>query len=86
MKIPTFLYETLLEQRVKKSLHVENCKALRVCLIGLPKGAFNNYMDKILPFSDPPPLRGQFLYPECGQNQTFFDLFPPHLVHVLNGP
>ena len=29
----------------------------------------------------PIPLCGQFLYPECGQKQTFFD--PPHLVHVV---
>ena len=28
-------------------------------------------------------LRGQFLYPEHGQKQTFFDPFPPHLVHVV---
>ena len=46
------------------------------------KGVFNNYVDRILPFSDPPPLRGQFLYPERGQKQTFFDP-PPHLVHVV---
>ena len=25
----------------------------------------------------PPPLRGQFLYPEHGQKQTFFDPLPP---------
>ena len=31
----------------------------------------------------PPPLRGQFLYPEHGQKQTFFDPLPPHLVHVI---
>ena len=28
-------------------------------------------------------LRGQFLYPERGQKQTFFDPLPPHLVHVV---
>ena len=39
-------------------------------------------MDRILPFFDPPPLCGQFLYPEGGQKQTF--LTPsPHLVHVV---
>ena len=27
-------------------------------------------------------LRGQFSYPEHGQKQTFFDPFPPHLVHA----
>ena len=32
---------------------------------------------------DPPPLRGQFLYPERGQKQTFLDPLPPHLVHVV---
>ena len=40
-------------------------------------------MDRILPFFDPSPLRGQFLYPVCGQKQTFFDPPPPHLVHVV---
>ena len=29
------------------------------------------------------PLRGQFLYPERGQTQRFFDTFPPHFVHVV---
>ena len=28
-------------------------------------------------------VRGQFLYPEHGQKQTFFDPLPPHLVHVV---
>ena len=28
-------------------------------------------------------MRGQFLYPERGQKQTFFDPLPPHLVHVV---
>jgi hypothetical protein len=53
---------------------------------GLPtnRGAFNNYVDRILPFFDPPtPLRGQFSYPERRQKQTFFDPLPPHLVHVV---
>ena len=46
--------------------------------------AFNYYVDRILPFFDPPSLlRGQFLYPECGQKKTFFDPYPPHLVHVV---
>ena len=30
-----------------------------------------------------PPLHGQFLYPERGQKQTFFDPLPPHLVHLV---
>ena len=41
--------------------------------------------DRILPFFDPP-LPGQFLYPERGQKQTFFDPLlppPPHLIHVV---
>ena len=41
------------------------------------KGAFNNYVDRILPFLAPPPLRGQFLYPERGQKQTFLTPSPP---------
>ena len=28
-------------------------------------------------------LRGQFLYPERGRKQTFFDPLPLHLVHVV---
>ena len=40
-------------------------------------GAFNNYVDRILPFSDP------LLYLELGQKQTIFDPLPPHLVHVV---
>ena len=47
------------------------------------KRSFNNYVDRILQFFAPPPLRGQFLHPVRGQNQTFFDLIPPHLVHVV---
>ena len=40
--------------------------------IELEYWAFNNYVDRILP------LRGQVLYPERGQKQTFFDPLPPH--------
>ena len=47
------------------------------CMHDVTKGAFNNYVDIIFPFFGPlPPLRGQFLYPERGQNQTFFDPLP----------
>ena len=47
------------------------------CII---RGSFN----KFFAIFDPPPLHGQFLYPERGQKQTFFDpLLPPHLVHVV---
>ena len=31
----------------------------------------------------PPPLRGQFLYPERGQKQTFIDPLPSHFIHVV---
>ena len=50
------------------------------------QGAFTNYVDRICHFLTPPYLRGLFLYPECGQKQTFFDPPPPpppHLVHVV---
>ena len=50
----------------------------------LGKGAFNNSVDRILPFFDPPfPLRGHFLYPECGRKQTFFDPLPSSQTHKL---
>ena len=54
----------------------------------LYQGAFNNYVDRIMPFfAPPPPLRGHFLYPERGQKQTFFDPFPLILsTQLLNGP
>ena len=45
-------------------------------LFAWDKGPFSNYVDTILLFFDPP-LRGQFLYPERGQKQTFFDPLPP---------
>ena len=51
------------------------------------KGSFNNCVEIILPFFDPPSLRGQFLYPERGQKQTFVD--PSLLILstlLLNGP
>ena len=48
------------------------------------KGSFNNYLDRICHFLTPTPLRGQFLYPERGQKQNFFEpLPPPHLVHLV---
>ena len=38
-------------------------------------------MNRILPFLTS--LRGQFLYPERGQNRHFLTPYPPHLVHVV---
>ena len=46
-------------------------------------GAFNKYVDRILPFLSPFPLRGQFFYADQGQKQTIFDPIPPHFVHVV---
>ena len=46
-------------------------------------GAFNNYVEKILLFFDPPLLRGQFLIPVRGLKQRFFDPLPPYLVYVV---
>ena len=49
------------------------------------KGSFNNYVDRILPFFDPSPApRGQFLYPERGQNRNFSE--PPNSVGALAAP
>ena len=58
-------------------------KLYQAMLRNSAKGSFINYVDRILPFLTPPPMRGQFLYPERGQKQTFFDPLPPHLVHVV---
>ena len=44
--------------------------------------SFNNYVDRFF-FWPPPPLCGQFLYPEHGQKQTFLTPSPPHIVHVV---
>ena len=80
MKIPTFLYETVLEQRDEKSLHVENCKALRVCF----NWAFNNYVGKILSFLNPPCPAWTVLIPRAWTlNKPFFDSLPPHFVQVV---
>ena len=65
-----------------------------MCLIKLPIIAplhsFNNLLGGIQQLRGqnftifrPTPLCGQFLYPERGQKQTFFDPLPPHLVHVV---
>ena len=59
------------------TLKIQVARCQTVFSICLWKGAFNNYVDRILLFFDPPPLRGQFLYPERGQKQTFFDPLPP---------
>ena len=52
------------------------------------RGAFNNYVDRIWPFFDiSPPWRGQFLYPEPGQKQTFLTHSPLILsTYLLNAP
>ena len=63
-------------------MHVIYFSTQMFCEIYFSLWAFNNYVDRILPFFDPRPLCGQFLYPERGQKQTFFDP-PPHLVHVV---
>ena len=64
---------------VTKTAKTSKLQFLVQCLsVYLPKGSFNNYVDRILPFFDPLPLRGQFLYPERGQKQTFFG--PPPLI------
>ena len=42
------------------------------------RGAFNYYMDRILPFFDPTSLRGQFLCLEREQKKTTF--FDPRLL------
>ena len=46
-------------------------------------GVIQQLRGQNLPFFAPTPLCGQFLYPERGQKQTFFDPLPPHLVHVV---
>ena len=46
MPIPTFLYETILDQKDEKSLNVENCKRIQVCFI-CAKILFLNYIPSI---------------------------------------
>ena len=48
-----------------------------------PRGHSTTTWTEICHFFTPPPLRGQFLYPERGQKQTFLTPSPPHLVHVV---
>ena len=47
-------------------------------------GAFNNYVDRILPFFlHPLPPAWTVFIPSAGTKTDFFDPIPPHLVHVL---
>ena len=47
------------------------------------KGAFNNYVDRILPFFDPPPLCvDSFHTLSVDKNRYFLTLSPSFLVHV----
>ena len=70
-------------QQVKKGTFIYNCQFSiqkvyfhenQAQMMGWDKGAFNNYVEIILPFFEPP-MCGQFLYPGRGQKQTF--LTPP---------
>ena len=54
----------------KKNLHKK-----MLSLVNL--GGIQQLRGQIFAISWPPPLRGQFLYPERGQKQTFFDPLPP---------
>ena len=47
----------------------ESVKNYKCLPLNMPKGSFNNYVDRILPFFDPL-LRGHFLRPERGQKKT----------------
>ena len=47
------------------------------------KGAFNNYVDRILPFFDPPPCVDNFHTLSVDKNRHFLTPSPPHLVHVV---
>ena len=38
------------------------------------KGAFNNYVDRFLPFFDPPPLRENFYTLSVDKNRNFLNL------------
>ena len=49
----------------------------------MPKGSFNNYVDRILPFFDPPPCVDSFYTLSVGKNRHFLTPSPPHLVHVV---
>jgi hypothetical protein len=45
------------------------------------KGAFNNYVDKILPFFDT--CVGSFYTLSVDKNRHFLTSYPSHLVHVV---
>ena len=59
----------------------ELCLFLQKLVRGLSTTTWTEFCHSLTP----PPLLGQFLYPERGQ--TLFDPLPPHLVHVvIEGP
>ena len=49
----------------------------------LAKGAFNNYVEKILALFDPPPCADSFYIVSVDKNRHFLTPSPPHLVHVV---
>ena len=52
--------------------------------IRVGKGAFNNYVDRILPLFDPlSPCVDSFYTLSVDKNRHFLTPFPPHLVHIV---
>ena len=47
------------------------------------KGSFNNYVDTILLFFDPPPCVDSFYTLNVDKNRDFLTPSSPHLVHVV---
>ena len=63
--------------RRSKSYRIQNSFLNRT----YEKGAFNYYVDRILPFFDPPPPAWTVFMPWAWTKTDIF--WPPHLVHVV---
>ena len=69
---------------MKNHFMLKIAKPYGYVLIGLPKGAFNNYVGKILSFLNPPcPAWTVLISRAWTLNKPFFDSLPTHFVQVV---
>jgi hypothetical protein len=67
------------KQKIKGyTSHVDFLK-IRSCFLYL-KGSFNNYVDRILPFVDPPPPAWTIFIPRAGTKTEILDPFSPLIL------
>ena len=72
---------------LRRPISCDYCRdAKQETCMTLVKGAFNNYMDRIMSFFSPPPpppCVDSFYTLSVDKNRHFLTPSPPHLVHVV---